>query len=39
MTSFDRAKFQFSKCFTNYDTMIFNEVMSNQSQNLCLTCE
>jgi len=24
-------------CFTNYSTMIFNGVMSNQSQNFCLT--
>jgi len=34
MTPFDRAKFQLSESFfffTNYSTMIFNGVMSNQS--------
>jgi len=36
MTSFDRAKFQLSE-FAFYVTMIFNGVMSNQSQNPCLT--
>jgi len=37
MTPFDGAKFQLSESFTNYGTMIFNKVMSNQSQNPCLT--
>jgi len=38
MTSFDRAKFQLSKSVLQITVwMIFNGVMSNQSQNLCLT--
>jgi len=36
MTPFDRVS-AFRICFTNYGTMIFNGVMSNQSQNSCLT--
>jgi len=36
MTPFDRAKFQLSESVLQI-TVIFNGVMSNQSQNLCLT--
>jgi len=36
MTPFARAKFQLSESVLQ-TTMIFNEVMSNQSQNPCLT--
>jgi len=36
MTPFDRAKFQLSESVLQI-TMIFNGVMSNQSQNSCLT--
>jgi len=35
-TPFDRAKFQLSESVLQF-TVIFSGVMSNQSQNLCLT--